>query len=161
MEKNHWKLSGLGVLAVFTLLTLCILGVLLTGAGSYQAMVSRGESSFENRTAAQYLTTRLRQADRQDAVAVEEFEGVQALTLAEEIGGRRYVTRVYCFDGWLRELFAAGDSGLSPADGEKLLEMERLTLSLEGSVLTAAYTLPGESPQTLTLLLRSGKEVAP
>lgn len=158
MEKNRGKLGDLGVLAVLALMAVCLLLVLLTGAGRYRSMTLRGGESFASRTAALYLTTRIRQADRQEAVRVEDFDGAQALSLREQIGESWYVTRVYCYDGWLRELFTAESGDFSPEDGEKLMELSALSFSLEEGLLTAELTQPDGSCQTLTLWLRGGKE---
>lgn len=48
----------------------CVLGVLLTGADAYQRLTDRGQETFDERTAAQYLTTRVRQADAAGGVFV-------------------------------------------------------------------------------------------
>lgn len=161
MEKNQWKLSGLGVLAVFALMAICVLMVLLAGAEGYRAIVDREERTFDSRTAAQYLTTRIRQSDRTGTVAVEDFGGTEALSLREQIGGKGYVTRIYCHDGWMWELFTPETGDFSPEDGEKLLELEALSFRLEGGMLTAGLTMADGSSQTLTLWLRSGKEASP
>ena len=33
------------------------------------------------------------------------------------------MTRVYCYEGWIRELFSAADYRFTPGDGEKIAEM--------------------------------------
>jgi len=161
MEKRGLKISDLGAVLVFCLFALCLLLVLLTGARSYAGLVRRGESAFDRRTAAQYVTTRVHQADCAGGVSVGSFGDCQALILRQEIEGEVYLTRIYCFDGWLRELFAAQSGAFSPEDGEALLRLSDISFDLEGNRLSAALTLPGGETETLILCLRSAGEVAP
>jgi hypothetical protein len=152
-------LDGLLVLLLFGVFAACILLVLLTGADAYQGLTQRDRASFDRRTAAQYLTTKVRQGDRQGAVWVEDFQGQDALVLAQEVDGKRYLTRIYCQDGTLRELFSAQDAQLSPEDGEEILQADELRLSLDGGVLQARLLCQG-SWQTVILDLRCGEEGA-
>lgn len=158
---KQWKLTDLISLVVFGIFAICILLVLLTGAGVYRNLVARGGEDYQRRTAAQYITTRVHQADTHGGIAVEDFGGRDALVLREEIRGRTYLTRVYCRDGFLRELFTAGNGSVSPEDGEKILEVRELSLSLEKGMLTARITLPDGSVEDLILYLRSGEVAAP
>lgn len=151
--KQTSKIQSFLALLVFTVYALCVLAVLLTGAEVYRDLVHSGGESYQERTAAQYVATRVRQAR---TVTVEEFDGCQALTVSEEIGTETYITRVYCYDGYLRELYCAENAELSPEDGEKVMEAESLQFSLEEGLLTARI-----DSKTLVLHLRSGKEVGP
>lgn len=160
MEKKQSKLTGLLVLVVFALFALCILLVLLTGAKVYDGVVQRGQTAWEYRTAAQYLATRVRQSDAAGALAVEDFGGESALVIRQEIGGEVYATRIYCYEGWLRELFSAENGGFSPEDGEKLLEMAFLRFAWEEGGLSAWFETGVGTKEHLFWNLRSG-EVLP
>ena len=134
MENYKSNIQALMPLLVLGLLALCLLLVLLTGAGVYQNLTEQGALQHTARTGVQYLSTRLQQAQ---SVEIAPFGQGDALILHQEIDGDSYVTRVYCHDGWLRELFSPAGADLSPKDGEILLEAQELTLSLEGALLTA------------------------
>ena len=158
--KNKEKQLNIGsfpTLMVFGVFGVCVLLVLLLGADIYQNMSERDRQTYENRTAVQYLTTRVRQADFADAIAAADFDGRDALVLREAIAGEEYETKLYCHEGWLMELYAASDSELSPADGEKILELKGLEVSLADGFLQAELTMPDGEVQQLSLLLRSGK----
>ena len=88
---------------------------------------------------------------------MESFDGVDTLVLREEIDGAAYETRVYCYDGYLRELFAESGVDFAAEDGEKILAAESMTLELEEQTITAEITDPTGQVQTLTLYLRSGE----
>lgn len=153
MNEKHTKLTDLLTLLVFTVFALCVLLVLLTGARTYRGLVSRGEDSYALRTAARYVTTRVQQAQ---FVEVGDFDGCPCLSLSEDVDGAIYITRVYCYDGALRELYAGADAALSPRDGAALLPLTDLTFTLSDGVLTAHLA----DKTTLTLYIRPGQEVA-
>ena len=160
MEKKESKITGLLALVVFAVFALCVLGVLLTGAKTYQGVVDRGGQSYALRTATQYLSTRVRQSDSADSIALEDFGGVSALVLRQQIDGEPYATRIYCYGGYLRELFAAETGSFSPEDGETLLEMEDLQFSWKENGLSARFVIPEEAPADLFFYLRC-REVLP
>lgn len=151
---SQHHIDGLLALLLFGVFAACVLAVLLTGAGAYRRLVQRDLSAYERRTCAQYIATRVRQADRQGDIQVSDFGGVQALVLGQ---GDGYTTRVYCYEGWLMELYAAEDAGLSPEDGDQVLEIDSLKLSLEEGLLTVEIGVPGGMTDTLLLSPRSGE----
>lgn len=151
--KHH--IDGLVALLLFGVFAACVLVVLLTGADAYRRLTERDQAAYERRTGVQYIATRVRQADHAGGVAVEDFGGVDALVLgADEV----YAARVYCYDGWLMELYALAEEPMEPRDGQKILEAEALSLSLEDGVLEAVLTATDGTQETLRLSLRSGEE---
>lgn len=160
-EVRHRKITDLMALMVFGLFALCVLLVLLTGADVYRNLVDRGAQAYESRTASQYVATRVRQADFGGGISVEEFGGQDALVLREQINGKTYLTRVYCCEGFIRELFTADSGEFSPEDGEKILEAEAMSFTLEQDLLTARIILADGRSQALTLYLRSGEGERP
>lgn len=160
-ERKSSHLDGLLLLLLFSVFALCILLVLLTGADAYRELNQRDQESYDRRTAVQYLATRVRQADRLGGLEVEAFGTGDSLLLTEEINGSLYETRVYCWEGSLRELFTAAGQGLTPQDGEIILPAEDLAVTLEDGVLDLRLTDGTGQAQTLTLTLRSREDVTP
>lgn len=157
MKRNgiqHY-MDSLAPLLLFGVFSACVLSVLLTGAQAYRRLTLRDGESYERRTAVQYVATRVRQSDSLDSVSVEDFLGVSALVLREEGG---YATRVYCSEGYLMELYAAEEDLMVPGDGERILELQGLELSLEDGLLTVVSTDGTGTQATLRLSLRSGGE---
>lgn len=151
-EKSSRMTDVLGLLCL-TVFALCVLLVLLTGADVYRKLADRSEDSYARRTALQYLTTRVRQAE---TVEVGELEGCQALILGETVDGETYTTWVYCYDGWLRQLYAVPGAKLPPRAGDALLEAEALSVKREDSLLTVTL-----GTDELYLHLPEGRLVGP
>ena len=156
-QSNTDSVLALLLLAVFAA---SILSVLLTGADSFRALADRDQASFNRRTAAQYITTRMRQADREGGVSLMDFEGVTALTCLEEYDGEPYLTRVYFHDGYIYELFCAADALLFPADGEKIMAVADLTFHEGNGLITATITNADGNRASVSAATRSGREVA-
>ena len=159
--RGKGNIAGLAALLLFGVFALCILFVLLTGAETYQRLTERDQHAYSHRTAAQYLATRVRQADAADTVSVGKFGDGDALFITEEIDSVGYETCVYCHEGQLRELFTFSGEKFAPEDGEKLLPVQGMKLALEGPVLKAIITNEDGSVQELTLFLRSREEDLP
>ena len=160
MKQTESKITGLLTLVLLTVFALCILMVLLMGARGYEALVHRDGQTYARRTAAQYLATRVRQGDTLEGMAVVDFGGHSTLVLRQEIEGDTYLTRIYCHEGFLRELFTAEGGSFSPEDGEKLLELQAISFAMQEDLLTACVTMTDGQVQTLCWHLRAG-EVLP
>lgn len=154
LSQRH-GLEGLAALLLFAVFAVCVLMVLLTGADAYRRLTRRDREAFDRRTGVQYMAARVRQADADGALAVEDLEGVQALVLGK---GQDYVTWVYCYEGNLMELYAAEGAGLGPEDGEKVMELGGMDVSIEDGVLSLEVTDAGGNQDSLLFALQSGKE---
>jgi len=154
---NGKTASGIAALVIFCVFALCALGVLLTGANSYRSLTQRDAQSYDSRTLVQYLSTKVRQAAAPETVEVADFEGVTALCFTEELQGNIYITRIYCHEGWLKELFTAGDADLLPEDGERIAPLSALDIRREGDLLHFVLTDSSGGSTELIRLLRGGE----
>lgn len=155
-KSKEFQINGILVLVLFGVFSVCILSVLLTGAGAYKRLTERGQNTYTLRTVPQYVTTRVRQADVAGGICVGEFEGRDALELKEEIDGKSYVTRIYCYDGYVRELFSESSVFLPPSAGECIMEAEELYFDLRDNFLSVFFVIDGEERE-VKLSLRSGE----
>lgn len=155
-QSNRHQLDGLTALLLFGVFAACVLVVLLSGADAYRRLTARDQASYDRRTCVQYLATRVRQADALEGVAVEEFGGGEALVLADG----DFLTRVYCYEGYLMELYTDALSELGPEAGERVMALDGLELRLERGLLTAEVTDTEGGRSTIRLSLRSGEGAA-
>ena len=158
-NESKTKITSLMALLIFGAFALCALLVLLTGADIYKKITEREEKSFDSRTVPQYISTRFRQGDSMGAIGVNDFGGTDALEITQQINEKDYVTRVYCFDGYLCELFTNADGSFSPEDGEQLLPLKALEMEMEESCFTADITYLDGKTSRLILHQRSFEEV--
>lgn len=136
MRVSEKSISSVAALLVLVVFSIGILGVLLSGARSYRGLTQQGQDDYDRRTCLQYLSTKLSQSVSPDSIAVREFGDADALFLYETIEDREFVTRIYCHDGWLMELFSVNSDSFAPEDGEKILPLASLHIAQSGSLLT-------------------------
>ena len=158
-NESKTKMISLMALLIFGAFALCVLLVLLTGADIYKKITEREEKSFDARTVPQYISTRFRQGDNIGAIAVNDFGGVDALEIIQQINGKDYITRVYCFEGYLCELFANAEGDFSPEDGGQLLPLKALKMEMKAGRFTADITYSDGETNQLILYHRSFGEV--
>ena len=151
-------MSGLLMLLLFGVFAVCVLAVLLTGARAYRGLTQRDQAAFDRRTCVQYIATRVRQGDVVGSVTVEPFGDTTALALAQDGG---LITWLYWYDGYLMELYTFADAELSPMDGDQIMPLESLELSLEDGLLTAEIGSGEGVVDTLRLSLRSERRGQP
>ena len=157
-KNNKSHIEGLVVLVLFGVFALCILAVLLTGAGAYGRLVKRQQTTYTERTVPQYIATKVRQADKAGAVHIGEFGGVESLEFTSIYGEETYVTRIYCYDGYLRELFASATGNFTPEDGEEILEAQQVSFEMSSGCLRVIIASADGNITEQILTLRSAEE---
>lgn len=156
-RSTQYQLEALIALLLFTVFAVCVLTVLLTGANAYSRINERDQATYNQRTYMQYMAARVRQADTINGISVEKFGSSDALSLYSRTAGGNYITHVYCYNGYLMELYASESASLNPEDGEKIMEAAELKLSMNGNLLTATITDIDGTDNTLHMSVRSGK----
>ena len=140
---------------LFAIVSVCVLLVVLAGADVYGRLTQRGQDAYERRTVPQYIATKVRQADSEAAVSVGRRNGVDTLQLTEWISGKNYVTHIYCYEGFVRELFAEESVSFEPESGEKIAEATRVEFTLEKGCLHVSVDREDGESEELILMLRS------
>lgn len=129
MRRGH-SLDVVLTLVLFCLFTGSVLIVLMLGVQTYQGVVASMESSYQERTAVQYIATKVSHYSGEDAVSVTQYGDGSALALQEYFDGEAYITYIYTLDGMLMELFCASDVDLEPNAGFSVFPVEGLELEL-------------------------------
>ncbi len=123
-KKNH-TIDTVFVICLLLLFVLSSLSVIAIGASIYKKNVREMGDNSSHRIACAYITEKVRQADENGQVRVEEIFGENALVLTKEIKGVTYNTYIYDYDGNLMELFARSDLGsFYPQSGQKILKID-------------------------------------
>ena len=117
-ERSH-AVSGLFPFALVALFALMALLVAALGVDVYREVIEAADENSRERIALSYVANKVRALDNGRA-RLDEEEGLRVLSLREEVGGETYVTRIYAWDGALRELFAREAADFVPAAGQAL-----------------------------------------
>ncbi len=149
--KHH--MDGLWAMLLFGAFAICIMVVLLSGAQAYSSLTQRDQAAYAQRTAVQYVATRVRQADAAGAISLRQLGDAQALAL-----GQDYQTLVYYYDGYIMELYAEAGAEFAPEDGERVLPVAGMAFQLNGQWLNVTLTDEAGQTQKLQLALRSAAQ---
>lgn len=143
MAPRESKAAPAFALALFALLLGCILALVLLGGGLYERLAAGERQNSAVRASLDYLSTRVRAADRQGAVRLEEGPEGPALVLAEapEEGG--YELRIYLYEGWLVEDYAPAGSAYAPDGAQPVAESDRFEPVFEAPGLLRLCTQQG------------------
>lgn len=134
MGKNNHAISGvfvfllLGIFAIFSTI------MVVMGAKAYRGMVEKADVHNSIRVASSYIRTMLRSNDEAGVLRVEDVDGVQTITMENDYGDI-YVTRIYLYDGKLREWFALADIPFEPANGETVCSLDIMQAELKDGLL--------------------------
>ena len=168
---NRQKPSSHAVSGLFVFLLLGIFAVfstvmVLLGVKAYRSAVERTEAHNNARISSAYIRSMLRADDEKGVFSIEHCEGivaeeageksvtVEALSLLNNYDGEEYITRIYTYDGFLREWFTHADEPFRPDQGEIVCPAEELTAERSASLLTV-HLLAGGMQEDVVLALRA------
>jgi len=140
----------LGVFAMFAVLMTAL------GAQLYREVVSDADAHNDRRILTSYVTNAVRGGDGAERISVQTMEGLSVLTL----GNRRFETRIYCYEGTLREMFTAAGEPFAPEYGEVICAAGGFEPRLEGNLLEMTVTDAAGREQLLHVALRTGQKGA-
>lgn len=121
-EKKH-VIDLLFPLAVFFVLAASSVALVVLASGLYSKQVKESENSYSGRTALAYVVEKVHQSDENGAVDAGKFDGADALVIRQNYDQKEYVTYLYAYDGYLRELFIQQGIEAKATDGRKILEI--------------------------------------
>ena len=127
MNKRWVALDSIAVLLLTAVFMVLALGVTALSSALYSNTVQTASENNSSRTAIAYLSNQIRRCDHAEAIIVTRFEDLAAIKLVEYIDEDRYVTWLYCYDGYLRELFTEDTILLSVDAGIPILPLQSLS----------------------------------
>ena len=119
-ERKH-VIDFLFPLALFFVLTATSVALVVLASGTYSRQVQDSEDSFVSRTALSYVTEKIHQADEYGAVYAGTFVGQDAIVICQTYSEQTYMTYLYEYDGYLRELFIQDGVDAKASDGRRIL----------------------------------------
>jgi hypothetical protein len=97
--------------------------------------------NYQVRTVSSYLEEKIRQNDALGQIEVGSISGTEALVLSSTEGENTYRTYIYCYDGYLRELFLMEGASVGPESGQKIMELTDFSVSnVSENLLKVTFT---------------------
>ncbi len=126
----------LGVFAVFSMV------MVLLGVRAYRSMGERADENNITRLLSSYVRSMVRSEDGLADIRVESgsengiADGSDVLVFEEDFDGDVYLTRIYVYDGFLREWFSEEAYAFNPAQGDEICEAGAFRAAINGSLLS-------------------------
>ncbi|WP_028242838.1 DUF4860 domain-containing protein [Pseudobutyrivibrio ruminis] len=113
---------------------------------SYKSVVFANESNANARIATAYIREQVRQHDEAGAITLGKFDGNDCIKMSE---GEGYSLYIYEYDGFLMELEAKDNSGATADFGNKILEINDMSLDEKDGMLNV--TIQEKSGEELNM----------
>lgn len=152
--ENKHIVDTLFVLTLFAVFAVCSMLLIAFGANIYQKTVDNMEDHFNIYTSVTYISEKIRQGDSSSSLEVVDFGDGNAFKIASNIEGTDYLTYIYMYDGYLKELYIKADNPLEPKAGQKLLPVSRFDITSEATNLYS-YTITDNNGSTLVMKVSS------
>lgn len=151
-QKQH-IVDVLFMIALFCVFASSALFVVLIGANVYRQTTEQMDQTDISRTSLLYLSEKIRQSDRVGSISIGTVGGQDALILEQELEGNDYLTYIYSYDGFLRELFVSKEHQVSPEEGQEILQLKEMQIRQKDGMYW--FTATDENDHTHFICLRS------
>ena len=130
--------------------------MVLLGVRFYRAQTERSADTAQQRILSSYVRSMVRSMDEEGVIGVDTIDGVEMLTLTENYDGWEYITRIYTWDGSLREWFSDAQYAFDPAQGEEICEAGAFHAGIDHDLITVSIEDPAGNPVEVCIAARSG-----
>lgn len=152
-QQNH-TIDILFVITLFCVFAVSVVMLTGTGAKVYQRIVNDMSENHNSRTACSYVFNKIHQADKNGAVSLGDYAGMNSVLMLEEIDNINYCTYLYCYDGNLCEIFARYDYPIEPQYGTVIMPIKDLTAeNVTGSLYK--FTLTTQEGEVSTIYVHA------
>lgn len=124
----HHMIDILFVLALFCMFAFSAVILVIFGANVYEKTVHNMNHNFNSRTSISYITEKVRQADQNGCITIENINGRNVLVLSETIQEVEYATYLYEHNESIYELFSRTDLPFDVDAGHSILSVESFHL---------------------------------
>ena len=138
----------LGIFAVFSTV------MVLLGARAYKSTADRAAEHNADRIGMAYVRSMVRGSDEDQCIRVETLDGIHTISIRNIYDGDAYVTRLYVYDGKLREWFTEEAEEFVPEFGESVCAMDEMNAEISGQLLKVALRAQ-DTWTTVDIALRS------
>ena len=158
MRKQRHGINGVLTLLNYGIFALFSLMLVVTGAQVYRNIVNTGSENTQMRSSFSYVANKVRMSARSaGTVRMEERDGIDVLVLESLTEG--YETRIYYYDGALREAYQAVERDFIPEMGEEIMELPQFRIEETESGQLVLTALDAEGNQCSLHLHIEGKSV--
>lgn len=152
------KADTVFVMMLFSLFAFTAFVLIIIGVKQYRYTADSMNQNYQIRTVNSYLREKIRQNDINSNISTFKVNGVDILSLSNEIDGKKYSTIIYCYNGYLREQFISEDAVYSLSTGQEIIELDNFEIEIIFSgYINANVTASNGEVSNLYLSVKSNK----
>ena len=129
------SISGVFVFLLLGIFALMGTAMVLMGVNAYRGIVKRSGMHNASRISTSYLRSMVRADDETGCIRLENLDNLPVVTLIDVYDGEEYASRLYVYEGSLRESFGALADPFDPELGEEVCAAEELMAETTGRLL--------------------------
>ena len=156
LKQDRHHISGLFVFLLLGIFALSGAVLVLIGSQVYKGSADRTAAHNQDRIAAAYIRSKLREADDRGMLSAESLDGADHLEIDNDEEGT--VTILYVKDGMLHEWYTLKQltqtADIGQWGGEPVCELDAMEFSVDGNLVTAQLQC-GESQRSVQQTIRS------
>ena len=130
----------------------CIL--VAAGYGSFNRMNEFQDECLNTRVAINYVSMQIRRSDMKGSIRLDDSRPETCLILSEDIEGEIYETRIYIYNGYLRESFVPAETPFNAEYGFEIIQLDSFIVKRENNVIGIELS-SGANKRNITLTLMS------
>jgi len=146
-KRDKSIVDALFLLALFGVFLISALFIVLFGAKIYKNTVKSSEDSFLERTCYTYITEKIRQNDNENGIYIDSSSDDTIIELTKTVNDKKYITYLYCDEGFLKEFTTSSEYELKKSSGTKIVELNSIK-AVQCSNNLYHFTLTGKDIST-------------
>ncbi|MCR4850565.1 MAG: DUF4860 domain-containing protein [Lachnospiraceae bacterium] len=156
-KQNRHIIDILFVISLFAMFVLSAVFLISIGARIYSNTMDNMNSNFDSRTAVAYINEKVHQSDVSGNVRIGDFDGCEAIIITNYVKDLEYITYIYEYEGYIRELTVRKDIALSPAAGSTILGVKEFSLDgISDTLFKCEVNIDGEDDYSFYVSTGSG-----
>jgi len=158
-SRGRNRINDIFPILLFLVFTLIALGIVMMSVQIYRKILERSDGNYDNKTAVMYLSEKFRSHDRDGRIRVGQFKGQDAILITSPVKDEVFVTCIYAYDGYLRELYLEEEllEEAGKDSGTEILEMESFSAKeLSDRLISLEFTDRSGNSLTTCLAVKSG-----
>lgn len=125
---NQFSIQFIFIMLLFLIIVLLSVMIITLGKNVYSNINEDRASNYELRVSLSYISNKIRQADKENAVSLKDIDGTKAIVIKETYEGLNYETWIYYYNNCINEILIDEGTLFDLSDGMKVLEVESFNI---------------------------------
>lgn len=136
MKNKKHSIEFIFVLFLFAMFVVMCLVLVNMGSTAYSNISKSNEEENKTRTAILYISNKIRSANGDKGISIEEKNGIDVLVINSSTEVSKYNTIIFCKDGYLKEATVLEGDEYTLDFGSNLMKMQDINVEINDNLLS-------------------------